>query len=92
VLDEHGTILETVDNSTNLNALKGAGIQAAKTLADRKVNTLITGNCGPNAYKALSAAGIKVAVEQTGTVKEAFERFQRNELEFADRPNVEGHW
>jgi predicted Fe-Mo cluster-binding NifX family protein len=92
ILDETGTVLEAVDNSQNLNAMKGAGIQAAKLLADRKVNVLMTGHCGPNAFRALDAAGIKIVVEQSGTVKQAFERFNRNEVEFADRPNVEAHW
>ena len=72
--------------------MRGAGIQAGKILADRKVDVLLTGHCGPNAFTTLKAAGIKVGVDQSGTVQEALERLKRNEVEFADRPNVEGHW
>jgi len=92
ILDESGNVLEAVDNAQNINAMRGAGIQAAKMLADRKVDVLITGGCGPNAFQALNAAGIKVVVDQSGTVKEALERLSRKEVEFAGRPNVEGHW
>ncbi|MBI5569116.1 MAG: NifB/NifX family molybdenum-iron cluster-binding protein [Desulfomonile tiedjei] len=92
ILDEGGTILEVVDNSQNLNAMKGAGIQAAKLIADRKVDVLMTGHCGPNAFTTLKAAGIKVAVEQSGTVEEALDRLNRGEAKFADQPNVEAHW
>jgi predicted Fe-Mo cluster-binding NifX family protein len=92
ILDERGSIVEALDNSQNLNAMKGAGIQAGKVLSDKKVDVLMTGHCGPNAFKALNAARIKVVVEQSGTVKEALDRFNRNEVKFADQPNVDAHW
>jgi predicted Fe-Mo cluster-binding NifX family protein len=92
ILDESGTIVEALDNSQNLNAMRGAGIQTAKILADRKVNVLMTGYCGPNAFTTLKAAGIKVGIEQSGTVKDTLDRFNRNEVKFADQPNVEAHW
>lgn len=92
ILDQNGAILEAVDNSQNLNAMRGAGIQAAKTLADKKVDVLLTGHCGPNAFTTLKAAGIKVGVEQSGTIREALARYKRNEVSFADQPNVEAHW
>ena len=92
ILDESGSIVEALDNSQNLNAMKGAGIQAGKVLSDKKVDVLMTGHCGPNAFKALNAARIKVVVEQSGTVKEALDRFNRNEVKFADQPNVDAHW
>jgi predicted Fe-Mo cluster-binding NifX family protein len=84
--------LEAIDNSQNLNAMRGAGIQAAKILADRKVDVLMTGHCGPNAFTTLKAAGIKVASEQSGTVKEALARLSGNEVTFADQANAEAHW
>jgi predicted Fe-Mo cluster-binding NifX family protein len=92
ILDESGTIVEALDNSQNLNAMRGAGIQTAKILADRKVNVLMTGYCGPNAFTTLKAAGIRVGIEQSGTVKDTLDRFNRNEVKFADQPNVEAHW
>ncbi len=92
IVDENETLLEAVDNSRNINAFRGAGIQTGKILADKKVDILLTGNCGPNAFTTLKAAGIKVGVEQTGTVRQAVQRYKNNEVQFADQPNVEGHW
>ncbi|MCA1961814.1 MAG: NifB/NifX family molybdenum-iron cluster-binding protein [Desulfomonile sp.] len=92
ILDEKGTVSEVVDNTANVNALKGAGIQAGKLLADRKVDVLVTGHCGPNAFTVLEAAGIKVAVQQSGTVRQAVAKIMSGEAEFADKPNVEAHW
>jgi len=56
------------------------------------VDVLMTGHCGPNAFTTLKAAGIKVVIGQSGTVKEAFNRLNRNEVAFTDKPNAEGHW
>ncbi len=92
IFDQNGAILEAVDNSQNLNAMRGAGIQAGKVLSDKKVDVLLTGHCGPNAFTTLKAAGIKVGIEQSGTVKDALDRFNRKEVKFADQPNVEAHW
>jgi predicted Fe-Mo cluster-binding NifX family protein len=92
IVQEDGSLLEAVDNSSNANAMRGAGIQAGKTLADRNVDVLITGKCGPNAFKALEAAGIRVIADQTGTVREALERLNRSEVTYASAPNVEAHW
>ncbi|MEW6351206.1 MAG: NifB/NifX family molybdenum-iron cluster-binding protein [Thermodesulfobacteriota bacterium] len=92
IVDEDGTLIEAVDNSAGVNARGGAGIQAGKTVADRHVEVLITGNCGPNAFRTLQAAGVKVVVRQTGSVREALARLKRGELAFAESPNVEAHW
>ena len=92
IMEQDGSLVEAVDNSQGFNALSGAGIQAGKLLADRKVDVLITGHCGPNAFRTLQAAGIKVVVEQSGTVKEALERFQSEKVAFSSQPNVEAHW
>ena len=53
----------------------GAGIQAAQFLASKKVAAVITGNCGPNAVRTLSAAGIKLFGGQAGSVREVIEIF-----------------
>ncbi len=70
----------------------GAGIQSAQFIASKGAAALITGNCGPNAMSALSAAGVKVIIGQTGTVREAVERYKRGELGSAAEANVEAHY
>lgn len=81
-----------VNNSQNLNAMQGAGIQAAQTVVNENIDALITGHCGPKAFKVLSASGIKIYTNAKGTVKEIIEKFKNNELEQAFDADVEGHW
>jgi predicted Fe-Mo cluster-binding NifX family protein len=70
----------------------GAGIEAAQIVSDMGIYAVLTGNIGPNAHRALKAAGIKVYVGATGTVSESIERFRRGELEEAGNASVPGHF
>lgn len=78
--------------SQNLNEMQGAGIQPAKNIADAGAKTLITGHCGPRAFSALSAAGVKVYTGAAGTVAEAVEALESGALKEAGDADVEGHW
>ena len=80
------------DNTMNLNAAQGAGIQAAKNVADLGVQAVITGNVGPKAYSTLTAAGIEIYTGATGTVRYILDAFRAGKLSRADRANVDGHW
>ncbi|MEN6475089.1 MAG: NifB/NifX family molybdenum-iron cluster-binding protein [Syntrophaceae bacterium] len=82
----------TVDNSQNLNAPQGAGIQAAAAVSRLGATVLITGHCGPKAFQALAAAGIKIYTGATGSVSEAVAQFKAGKLKSADAADVEGHW
>ena len=84
--------LEVLDNSENVKAFKGAGIQAAVMVNERGAKVLLTGYCGPNAFKTLKAAGIKVANDVTGTVRDAVNAYSAGKVSFADGANVEGAW
>ncbi len=92
IVDTSSLEIEALDNSENVNAFKGAGIQAAARICDKGVYALLTGFCGPKAFKTLKAAGVKVANDITGTVKDALTAFNENKIEFSDKANVEGHW
>ena len=92
VIDSDSMDYEIINNSENLNALKGAGIQTAASISEKKAEVLFTGFCGPNAFKTLNAAGIKVVNEVTGTVRDAVKVFKEGKFSFSDNANVEGHW
>ena len=92
IVDTETMELEAIDNSANINAFKGAGIQAATMICDRGAEVLLTGYCGPNAYRTVQAGGVKVANDVSGTVEEAITRLKQGELQFSDAPNTEGHW
>jgi predicted Fe-Mo cluster-binding NifX family protein len=92
IVDSDSNEFEALDNQENVNALKGAGIQAAKLVSDKGAEVLLTGFCGPNAFKALRAANIGVANDAAGTVREAVQAYLAGKLPLADAPNAEGHW
>ncbi len=80
------------DNSQNLNAVQGAGIQAGRNVIDLGAEAVITGNVGPKAFTTLQAGGVKIYVGAAGSVAEALEKFKAGELECISKANVEGHW
>ena len=92
VVDTATLEFEIIDNAENVNAFKGAGIQAATMISDKEATVLLTGFCGPNAFKTLEAAGIKVVNDINGTVREAVKTFNEGNSSFADNANVDGHW
>lgn len=81
-----------ISNEQNLNAAQGAGIQAGQTIAKAGAQALITGHCGPKAFRVLEAARIKVFNTNAPTVAEALARYRAGELIEAKAANVEGHW
>ena len=83
---------EAIDNTQNLHAMQGAGVQAAQTIARHNAEYVITGHCGPKAFRALEAAGIKVVTGVEGTVAEAVEKLQAGDAKPTHSADVEGHW
>ena len=65
---------------------QGAGIQSAQLMAERGVTAVLTGNCGPNAHKTLSAVGISVIVGCAGGVKDVIEQFKAGKLNPVSEP------
>ncbi len=92
IVDTETLEYEAVDNSDNVNALKGAGIQAASLVSEKGAGVLLTGYCGPNAFRTIQAAKIKVANDVSGTIREAVNAFKDGKFSFADKANVDGHW
>ena len=80
------------DNSQNLNAAQGAGIQAGQNVVNLGVEAVLTGNVGPKAYATLQAGNVRVYVGATGTVADAIEQLKSGKLQEASQANVQGHW
>jgi len=91
VIVESETMKFEVIPNLSRNAPSGAGIQAAQTVTSKDAKVLITGNVGPNAFQALSSAGIKIVTGASGTVREVIERYKRGELKETSTPTVRGH-
>ena len=92
IVDTETFDFEALDNQENVNAMKGAGIQAASMVSEKGADVLLTGFCGPNAFKAMAAAKIGVANDASGSVKEAVQAYLDGKLPLADDANVEGQW
>ncbi len=93
IVDTESGALEYLDNASGMRAAQGAGIEAARRVAERGAQALLTGHCGPNAYRALQAAGIKVYTGLArGNVREAIDRYKTGALEEATGADVQGQW
>ncbi len=92
VVDSEAMTFDILDNKENVNALKGAGIQAASMISNNGAEVLLTGFCGPNAFKTLKAANIGVANDASGTVKDAVKSYLDGKLHLSEKANVEGQW
>lgn len=91
IVDTDDMSCEAMENP-NIALGGGAGIQSAQLMAEKAVKAVLTGNCGPNAYQTLSAAGIEIVVGVAGTVREAVEGYKAGNFAAAPAANVESHF
>jgi len=92
VYDLETEAFSMIDNQQNVNASQGAGIQAATTVARAGVSVLVSGHCGPKAFRVLSAAGIRIFTASAVTVREALDQYRAGKLAESSSADVEGHW
>jgi predicted Fe-Mo cluster-binding NifX family protein len=92
LIDTAADELSVVDNLAARDAMQGAGIQAAELAARSGADAVLTGHCGPKAFRALRAAGIRVFTGAEGTVEQAMAALLAGKLQENDSPDVEGHW
>ncbi|MBN1534074.1 MAG: NifB/NifX family molybdenum-iron cluster-binding protein [Spirochaetes bacterium] len=82
---------EAVENDAS-GAAGGAGVQSAKAVADSGAGVVITGNVGPKAYQALSAAGIAIVTGAEGvSVKEAVQNYLSGKYRPVAGATVQAH-
>lgn len=92
IVDPETMTFEAIKNAQNLNLPQGAGIQAAQNVLQQKPQVLLTGNCGPKAFKVLQAGGVEVVVGVQGSICDAVRGYLAGEYTPAGEANVEGHW
>lgn len=92
VYDLDAKTFDIVDNEQNLNAAQGAGIQSAQNVARLGAGAVITGHCGPKAFRVLEAAKIKVYKTAAATVLGAIEQYREGKLSESTYADVEEHW
>lgn len=78
IVDTDTMKFELVFNPNTLDA-QGVGPQTAKLIADTGAQVVLTGSVGPNASRALEAAGIRVVPGVSGTIRGAVDSFLKNQ-------------
>jgi len=92
VYDLESDTYAVIDNTQNLQAAQGAGIQSAQHIEASGVQALVTGHVGPKAARAIFAAGITVYHAEAETVAEALAMYRSKALRELRDADVEGHW
>lgn len=88
VTDGEVTNVQSLSN-TAVSAFHGAGIQSTQLVVNSGVNTIITGNLGPNAFYGLQQAGIPVYSAMPGIlVSQALEMFLQGKLQVITQPGA----
>lgn len=92
VYDLERDTFEVVDNASNVSSAQGAGIRAAETVVRLGATALVTGHCGPNAFRVLTAGGVSIFTSDAKTVGEALAAFRAGKLAESKGSDVQGHW
>ena len=87
IFDTETDQFQTLDNSQQVAAAQGAGVQAAQNIVATGAQVLLTGRCGPKAFQALSAAGVQIFSGTQGTVQEAVQAWRAGNLDQLTDPN-----
>ena len=77
--DKKAQKVEAIEN-TSSGQVGGAGVSTAKTVAEKEVNAVITGNMGPRALDVLKQFNIKM-YKGSGLVKDVLQEFIDGKLE-----------
>ncbi len=87
IIDPETMDFESIENPST-HATGGAGIKSAQFVANKDVNMVITGNCGPNAFYTLKSANIDVITGAKGKVKNIVEQYKSGSLKTDSGPSV----
>ena len=79
---------DVINNSANVNAMGGAGVQAAQDVIDTGVEWILTGSIGPRAFGVISSTGVKIGSGATGTVRDALKRLKEGGFDSLDQSGV----
>lgn len=90
ICDPAGKETKTVQNKGQWSG-GGAGIAAAQQLLDEKIDVILTGNLGPNAYELIQRAGGKAYYCEEITIYEALEKYRNGQMKEIVAPGTAHH-
>ena len=79
VYDTETSEYDTLTNP-GVESAHGAGIQAAQMMLNKKIDAVLSGRVGPNAYQILRSSGIDMRSCKPGSVKQAVTMHLKGEL------------
>lgn len=91
IVDSENMDFEAIPNSAE-DSISDAGVQAVQKIGRKRVDVLITGNVGPNAFRALASAGIRIVADADGTVRQVVEEYLNGKLKETEAPTVNEHF
>lgn len=91
IVDPETKQFEAMENPA-IMASGGAGISSAQAIAGKGVSAVLTGNCGPNAYQVLSAAGVGILTGVSGKVSDAVDAYNSGKYQHTGQPTVDAHF
>ena len=80
IYDTDSKVTKYIENKGQISS-GGAGIAAAQQVIDEQVDTVITGNLGPNAFKLFNSSDIKVYKCGEIKINDAIELLKEGKLE-----------
>jgi predicted Fe-Mo cluster-binding NifX family protein len=89
---ETDTMEWTVIENPNLATGGGAGIQSAQLMSRSGVKVVLTGNCGPNAFRVFEGAGIQIITGVSEVVRDVIDKYKRGEYSETNSPTVDSHF
>jgi len=92
IIADPETLEFSAEENTNVAAAHGAGIATAQAMAEKGVQAVLTGHCGPNAFQVLSAAGIQVITGVSGNVRDVIEDYRAGKYKASPQANVQDHF
>lgn len=91
IYDTSSDTFECYENESR-NTMGGAGIQAAQKALENKIDAVISGSIGPNAFRVFQSSQIKIYAGVSGSIRSAIAQLKNNELNQAAAPNVQSHY
>ncbi len=85
VVDSSSAEFEAIPNP-NVTVGGGAGIQSAQLVLEKGAQAVITGSCGPNAFRVLEAAGVQIFEGVQGTVQDMIDAWRNDRLTPVKQP------